>query len=560
MAAHTRRDFLATTLRGVIGTSIGATISASVVKADPLDRRRDIGARTAQELLPDTLSPFSLRDLAAAALDAARAAGVSYADVRVSDTQRLRVRQGRWHDIDADTEVISNYTYGLRVIVDGTWAFVYGNIASPDAMARSANNAVGMARGYSRLTKHRVELADAPVIEGEWTTPAKVDPFAVPLRDHVALIGAIGSAVEHLPDAVLARFPTLAWGRETRVFASTEGTMLTQIIKTADPFIHLFGTRGIGLGMEVALDFKIPGIIPSSVGYEGIATQTIQNEAMRVADETVRLAGLPRGTLDVGRYPVVFDGMTLGAVLSQTLGGALESDRVLGYETSGSGSSFLSPPEQALGSMVASPVLNVLSSRSVPSIAAVKWDDEGVEAHDFPLIQSGRLVDYCTSRQTAKALSAWYAQRGVPVRSHGCAVVAGADTPVQVRAAHLSVAPSTTKASVDDLCRGIAHGVLVRQGRALATDHQFASGSFTKWAALLEIKNGKPVRRLYGNGLQFSTGAFWKGLTGVGDAGTVATSTFNLYKGEPWHAVTHSATAPAGLFKQVDVIATRIRI
>jgi len=254
--------------------------------------------------------------------------------------------------------------------------------------------------------------------------------------------------------------------------------------------------------------------------------------------------------------------MTFGSALTQTMGQALELDRVLGYEADASGTSYLTPPDEFLGTPIASPLLTVTANRAMPSVSAVKWDDEGVESHEFPVVTEGRLVDYCTSRQTAPSLHAIYERNGVPMRSHACAVAPAAGDAVLVRVPHLTVAPATQSASIDDLCADVTRGLLVRWKYYFSIDQQFSSATLTSGivGVLLEIEKGKVVRRVEGNGLQFSTRRFWKSLTALGDSSTMGNGFSTADKGQPWQSITQSATAPAGFFKDVDVVVTRAAV
>src|SRR5512134_35915 len=59
--------------------------------------------------------------LAASALQAARDAGASYADIRIADyrTQAMRAREQRIVSVSDDT----SSGFGVRVIANGTWGF-----------------------------------------------------------------------------------------------------------------------------------------------------------------------------------------------------------------------------------------------------------------------------------------------------------------------------------------------------------------------------------------------------------------------------------------------------
>jgi predicted Zn-dependent protease len=300
---------------------------------------------------------------------------------------------------------------------------------------------------------------------------------------------------------------------------------------------------------------RVPSVYATTGGYEVVARESIHEEIKATADEALRLASLEGRTLDVGRYPVVFDGVTFGRVLFSTVARALELDRVLGDEADASGTSYLSPPTAKLGTPVFSPALTLRTDRALPSVTSAKWDDEGVEPVAGPLIQDGQLVDYETSRQTVGVLQPWYQQRNRPLTARGRLVAPSAANPPQIRCGHITAAPSASSTTVDDLIRDMPRGLVVRGGTTISTDQQLSTGSLNSFDALiLEVQKGRIVRRIKDAGLEWSTVAFLKQLVAVGDTSTVAHATGDTYKGVPWHRAEYHATAPAALFKEINVI------
>jgi TldD protein len=279
---------------------------------------------------------------------------------------------------------------------------------------------------------------------------------------------------------------------------------------------------------------------------------------------SIEIAKLPHRALDVGRYPVIFDGRTFGMVLGQTLGPALELDRITGFEADAAGTSFVTPPAEYLGQAFTSPLLTVKCNRALPSVTAVKWDDEGVEAFEYPLITAGQLNGFHASRQSVAALSEEDGLRKAQLRPQGCSVASDAGDVPLVRTPHLAVSSSATKASVEDLYKGMTRGILVLDGQGLTTDHQCANNflNFTYWEGVwLLIEKGQIVGRLRGNAMQFGTKSMWtKQLLALGDASTVQDNDFETYKGMPAKTAAQSTRAPAGLFKDVDVISTEISL
>jgi TldD protein len=553
----TRRTFLATTSLSLAGT----LLRTRGVEAQPLPRSIGRAGYSAQHVLPEASPPDALRALAQRGIEAAVQAGASYADLRFGERYELNVFVwGGRATRDPSVSLNSTLTYGIRVLVDGAWAFGYGSTPDVDTIVATARNAVATARGYAPLLKRRVELAPAPVATGEWATPITEDPFSVPLADHGAVLFAYGLAASRRLQ-VSPRLQGFEWTKETRVFASSEGSLVTQRLHTLDSRLEVTGNF-ISPFTYDGIYTRYPGFAARTGGFEVVTPSAIQEDITRWTDEVDRIAALPQTTLDIGRYPVVFDGRSVGAALGTTLGRALELDRALGEEAGASGTSLIAPPLDMLGTTIASPLLSVTATRTVPAPSAVKWDDEGGEVHPYPLITGGRLVDYHTSRQHAMTLRDWYAKQGQPVRSHGSTMVPDAEAPVMIRAPHLTITPSKTPASLETLCQGITRGLLVIDMQRFRTDQSLASlfcsiqrSSHTD-RIILEIVRGKSVRRLRSNALDISAKRLWKEqLVAVGDGGTVQENSFEVYKGIPWYPSLQSTATPAVLFKDVNVIA-----
>jgi TldD protein len=549
MMRQTRRDFLATTSLAAAGITTGTVASAL-----PLHAARVLPL-PATALLPEPMDHTMLQSLASASVDAARQAGASFADVRVGECHGLGVELGL-SDIDPKIRLETTFRFGVRVLVDGVWAFEHGVGPSLDAVTTAARRAVDSARGYRGVVgvgTPPVELAPAPAVQGTWATPITTDPFTVPIIDQYGLLIACREAGERIRGGGVgaAQRPFwvgFTWTRETRVFASSTGSLLTQTIYQSEPNLAANANRGMD-----SVSVWCPDLVSRTGGYESVLIPNMQEQFKSSAEEAERLASLPKRPLDVGRYPVIFDGYTVAAVLARSVGHALEMDRVRGDDADASGTSYLAPAEERLGTALFSPLLNVTGHRSSPVLCAVKWDDEGIESEAHQVIRDGRIVDYHTGRDSAPALATWYQQQGRTVRSHGCATAPRADDPVLVRAPHLMVTPGS--ASLDDMIKGVEHGILVRQAPSMSISQQMASGSMT-WGSFLAIRRGKIVNRISDAGIQFNSQALWKSLANVGDSNTVRTSYVLSSKGQPWSRGTSGATAPAGFFKEINVVST----
>jgi len=498
--------------------------------------------------LENRLPTAGLQSLAARAVDATRQTGVAYADIRIAEQHRLDPGI-------VQASLISQMTYGVRALVDGVWGFAYGRDPSPDAVTRCAQAAVAGARVAAQATNRRADRSSGwmppPVATGEWRTPIQIDPFEVPLQQHSEVSEALNALVKRMPEMDTPGGIGMQWTRETRVFASTAGSHLTQYLYRS----QIDGAFHVSYGRN-ALVVKLPDLGWTSRGYEAVLIPDTADRFKNAVEDVLWLTRLPMATIDVGRYPVVLDGHTMGSVLLSVVGPSLELDRVLGDEVDASGGSRFTL--DLLGAPVASPLLTLTGHRNMPEIQAVQWDDDGAVPTPHTVIKEGVLVDYHTSNSTVAALTEWYQRNGKAVASNGCATTVDPQTVVTIQPPHLQMSPGTARRSLEELCHGMAHGIVVLTGTYLATDQNLSSASFSaEYTPCFEIKQGKLIRRIQGSVLQLNTLPFLKGLVALGDETTICRGNQMRSKGYPWQDTPVSAVAPAALFKEINVMSAK---
>jgi TldD protein len=457
--------------------------------------------------------------LAQRALDAARAVGASYADVRLTRTvgHAYRWDQGVTR-FDMEAEVTG---VGVRAVIDGYWGFAASAFWTPDEVVRLARDAVVQAKTNAALsmngspigTLRRVEMGQVPAVTGMWTTPISIDPFKVSIEEKLDTINywKIVATENHL-EFKRPLNSYLLFMRQERVVATSDGTLVTQTLyETGGELIvgrndvnenhnlHMFDF--MGRGWELIVDAKVP---------EQLATFRA-----KLAAETVR--GSKPAT--VGRYTVVCDGATMAAVLSSTLGRATQLDVALGYEANAGGTSFIDDPLAMVGqSKVASPFVTVTANRSAPmQLATVRWDDEGVVPEPFPLVKDGVLVDFQTTREQAAWLAPYYQQHGRPIQSHGCARSEDALVTTLQMTPNLALEPSSSKIQLEDLVATVREGILLEQGWTIV-DFQGRGGLID--GKKTEIKNGRLGKPLDGGAVLFNTQDLWTHIEALGGAAT----------------------------------------
>ena len=120
------------------------------------------------------------------AVGAAAAGGASYADVRLSETQELRlyaVSGGA-----PDERIEGSLGLGVRVLADGVWGFASRPLRDAADAVAAARDALRNARAAAVGSRERVTLLPRAAECGLYQTTAAVDPFAVgdAMRERVA--------------------------------------------------------------------------------------------------------------------------------------------------------------------------------------------------------------------------------------------------------------------------------------------------------------------------------------------------------------------------------------
>ena len=177
----TRRDIL----------RAGASVAALAALPRPL--LAQLGG--APEPVPAIEDP-RLKSLALRALEAARAAGASYADVRLSHTRTRTFSESIAGVHDSESMVV-----GVRTLVDGYWGFASSPVWSPAELARLGRAAVHQAKVNTVGQARSVELAPVPVIaDGHWTMPVELDPFEISPFEIVDYLMSLRNFVGRHPD------------------------------------------------------------------------------------------------------------------------------------------------------------------------------------------------------------------------------------------------------------------------------------------------------------------------------------------------------------------------
>jgi TldD protein len=529
----TRRKFVTAATAAAAGAVLVPGVARGAGKSPLIHVPRQQGARDPE-----------LNALAARAVEAARSAGASYADARLTVT-RSQVFYGTLPAQEGEERA-----FGVRVLVGGFWGFLASAVWTPDEAARLATGAVAQARAHSRGATRTIDLGPAPkVANGTWVMPVKYDPFDVPIGEKLDVMNHFHDYTASFKAGVGAN-SGMNFMRQVKVFASSDGASWTQTVYRSQAGFSVGYMSeyhaSLGPGGATAEVFSYAGR-----GWEHISESGLIDAIPRLVDEAEQSRHVV--PVEVGRFDMVFSAAAMASLLDQTIGPATELDRAMGYEANAEGTSYLSEPLEMLGTyQVGSPLLTVKANRTLPGGAAtVKWDDEGVEAEESTLVDKGILTDFQTTREQAAWLAPYYQRTGKPVRSRGCA---GAESAMDVTIQHapnLVMMPGAADISFDDMVAGTKKGIAVLSISSVM-DQQSLNGMGR--GAMREIDNGKLGKFIRGGAIVFRAPEFWRSLAAIGGAKSSMLQGHARGKGQPRQTSTHSVAAVPGKATQVAII------
>lgn len=508
------------------------------------------------DLGPDLLPESQIFPFASKAVDAAIAAGATYADVRIirNLSQSLLFRDETIGSTEAgDRDVIG---FGVRALVNGCFGFAASPYVDMEEAGHLAKAAVEQAKASSDIRPRKLDWAKAPAQKGRWISPGE-DPFLVPIEERVEFINAWREEAKTYRDGVNTTKLVNSSARFSRIekfIVTSEGTAVSQVVYIT----------GAGLSFVVSPRFTEPlsgphvgsvgGIAPQQGGWEVLKKANPREQIPRLVTNANESSRIGVGTFDVGRYDLVLTGNFVGRLVSDTFGKATQLDLALGYEANADGTSYLGPDVgEILGTQVAHPSVSIKCERSGPAkLATIKWDDEGVAPQDFDLIQDGVLVNYQCSREHSSKLNEWSNKSKVNKGLQGCAnAQSGLNIPLQ-STPNMVMSPNASPCSVTDMISEIKRGYLVYDG-SVATTFGVREG-FASPTMAREIRDGKLRDFVMNFEMMFSTPEIWKNITMTGDSTTMRRSQGQLRKGEPVQTLEHSVDAPAISVKDVPLI------
>ncbi|MBI4723268.1 MAG: TldD/PmbA family protein [Candidatus Stahlbacteria bacterium] len=456
---------------------------------------------------------------------------IQYGDTRVmSETnETIIVKNGKVENV----EITETSGFGVRVLLNGGWGFASSSKldkGAVDSIIKQTIN-IAWASGIAKSAKG-VELTPSPKVEGYYKTPYKEDPFKVPLEEKVALLLEIDKILKQSPYIKVAE-AMISSKRVKKVFASTDGSIIEQEILISGANITATAIEDSELQIRSYGNF-------GTAGYEFVRSLDLLGNAQRVREEAGSL--LKAKPCPAGKMEIIIDSDLMVLQVHESIGHAVELDRVLGTEASYAGSSFVTI-DKLNKFKYGSEIVNITADANVPKgLGTFGWDDEGVPAQDTPIIRDGIFTGYLSSRDTAPIIKR---------QSSGAMRASSWNRIPLIRMTNVNLEPGEWK--LDNLIADTKKGLFLQTNKSWSIDDKRENFQFGVELAR-EIKNGQLGEIVKDATYTGYTPEFWGNCNAICNRDYWKMyGTMNCGKGEPGQIMyVGHGTTPAR-FKNVQV-------
>jgi TldD protein len=452
-------------------------------------------------------------DYAQAAVEAALAAGARYADARVMLTRHEEM--SAQNGIVEDLRQVEGAGVGVRALVGSSWGFFATPRLDTDEAAAAGRRATEIARASTRVPGPDLHLADVEPVQASWSSDCEEDPFAVSLAEKGDLLVGVTTTM-HDAGVQLAQSSYQAW--ETKKWlVSSQGHRIDQHIRECGAWAS---ATAVGEGETQRRSY--PGIRGQygTRGWELVRGFDLPGNAGRLAEEAQALLTAPE--CPAGEVDLILGNDQLGLQIHESVGHAVELDRILGWEAAFAGTSWLDLDQ--LGSLrFGSELMNVTADATIPgALGSFGYDDEGTPAQAVDIVKDGVWVGVLSGRDSA-------ALAGVP--AGGMVRADGFNRLPMVRMTNIGLLPG--ESSLEEMIAATDDGIYMDTNRSWSIDDKrlnFQFGCEIAW----EVKNGRKGRMLRNPTYTGIGPRFWASMDMLGNREEwTVIGTPNCGKGQP---------------------------
>ena len=473
-------------------------------------------------------------EYAQAAVEGALDAGATYADARVVDarSESIDVMNGAVQQVAREESI----GVGVRALMGSSWGFYATDDLSTDAARKAGAMAAAIAKASASVPGAALKPTDVPVVTDDYTTPFVEAPLDVPLSEKVDMLIGVTTTMLEVEGIGLARGSLAFWDTD-KWFVSSQGHRIHQRTVESGG-----GFDATAIGERETQRRSYPQSFGQfeTGGYEIVRRWDFPGNAGRIAEEAAAL--LTADECPERETSLILEGSQLALQIHESVGHAIELDRILGWEAAFAGTSHLELDK--LGThKYGSPLMNITADATLPgALGTFAYDDEGTPAQRVDIVTEGTWVGVLSGRDSASIA-------GLP--PGGMVRGDGYNRLPMVRMTNVGLLPGDS--SLDEIVADTDDGIYMATNRSWSIDDRrlnFQFGCEIAW----EIKGGKLGRMLKNPTYTGITPRFWAELDRLaGGDEWIHWGTPNCGKGQPMQVAHTGHSAAPGRFANVRV-------
>jgi TldD protein len=455
-------------------------------------------------------------------IDELSRAGASYVDARwypFEENQELFL----WNGNLKTNQFSRESGIGVRVLYNGAWGFSASS--SLENLPAIFQKALDNARVASQRVTFPVHLAAKDPVEGSYTSPCAVNPFQVPLGEKVAFLKQLDANLNQ--KGVLQRISQLNFIHKKIHFLSSEGDHVEKEITEVFAFMRVSGRDKDGGSQE--RKFKLGNQGTGTRGWESLDPELFAREGERLVSELNQVLQAPDCPRDE-RSVILLPGI-MYLQTHEVIGHALELDRILGYELSYAGGSFVTLDD--FGKLrYGSPKLTCRADATLPnSPGSFGYDDDGTPCQNNLLIDKGILVGAVTGRQMVEEANSLAGRRIFSGSSGANRATSFHKVPIE-RMTNINIDPGED-GTLDDIVANTRKGIILDGDRSWSIGSNREQFHFANEIGWL-VEDGRITNVVKNPTYRSDTLKFWNSLSAVGDRSTwEVVFVENCGKGQP---------------------------
>ena len=172
----------------------------------------------------EAFEELPVKELLTAAIDAAKAAGATWADARIGRYRQNFVGTREKQIVQVgDTDSIG---IGIRALVNGAWGFAASQTLTKDGVAATAREAATIARANAIPGAAPVVLAPSPSYpNATWKSAYQIDPFTIPVEQKAQLLIDANTEAMKVANVKFVN-SAMFFVKEEKSYANSDGSLI----------------------------------------------------------------------------------------------------------------------------------------------------------------------------------------------------------------------------------------------------------------------------------------------------------------------------------------------